>query len=61
VTLFARFIEVVSVASRLATAIQYLWTRGQSAALPLSKFLLGDLAPDSGFYLPETYTQVSGA
>jgi threonine synthase len=41
--------------------MQYVSTRGQSAALSFSRILLGGLAPDGGLYLPAQYPKVSGA
>lgn len=41
--------------------MQYISTRGASAALPFSQILLGGLAPDGGLYLPSEYPQVTSA
>lgn len=41
--------------------MQYISTRGASAAQSFSQILLGGLAPDGGLYLPAEYPQVSGA
>ncbi|MFC5473697.1 threonine synthase [Paraherbaspirillum soli] len=41
--------------------MQYVSTRGRSAAQSFSEILLGGLAPDGGLYLPAEYPQVSGA
>ncbi|WP_410211213.1 threonine synthase [Aquirhabdus sp.] len=39
--------------------MQYVSTRGYTAAQNFSEILLGGLAPDGGLYLPEVYPQVS--
>ncbi len=39
--------------------MNYISTRGQSAALSFSDILLGGLAPEGGLYLPENYPQVA--
>ncbi|WP_423682010.1 threonine synthase [Undibacterium sp. WLHG33] len=41
--------------------MQYVSTRGHTAAQNFSEILLGGLAPDGGLYLPTSYPQVSGA
>ncbi len=41
--------------------MQYISTRGASAAQSFSQILLGGLAPDGGLYLPVEYPQVTGA
>ncbi|MRV71728.1 threonine synthase [Duganella sp. FT92W] len=41
--------------------MQYVSTRGHSAAQSFSEILLGGLAPDGGLYLPAEYPRVSGA
>jgi threonine synthase len=41
--------------------MQYISTRGASAAQSFSHILLGGLAPDGGLYLPAEYPQVSSA
>ncbi len=40
--------------------MQYVSTRGYTAAQNFSEILLGGLAPDGGLYLPQAYPQVSG-
>lgn len=41
--------------------MQYISTRGASAAQSFSQILLGGLAPDGGLYLPAEYPQVTSA
>ncbi len=41
--------------------MQYISTRGASAAQSFSQILLGGLAPDGGLYLPSEYPQVTSA
>lgn len=45
----------------LSHDMQYISTRGASAALSFSQILLGGLAPDGGLYLPAEYPQVTSA
>lgn len=39
--------------------MKYISTRGNSPAKTFTEILLGGLAPDSGWYLPEVYPQVT--